>query len=115
MRAANGHFLPGASGNPSGRPTTKVSMLRLLEDRLTDDATPKAIIEALIDKCIKERDIPAIREVFDRIDGKVPSEVSIRALIVNVGDDYAREGIEAVKRDLLERQERYLLEETHQG
>ena len=72
--------------------------------------TLKAIARAWIESC-KTPDIRALQELLDRTEGRVATEVTLKALIVNVGDEYAREGIEAIKRDLLERKERYLLTE----
>ncbi len=108
FRDARGRFLPGNHANPTGRPTTKVSMLRLLEEKLLDNATSQAIINALVDKCIKERDVPAIREIFDRIDGKVADTHKILGLFVHVGDEYAQLGLAAMRADLESRKVKYL-------
>ena len=112
LRDEKGHWLPGTpSPNPSGGPVLKVSLTKLLQDRLHNEPqTAQTIVNAWIDAC-KSRDMRALTEMLDRLEGKVASEVNLKALIVNVGDDYAREGIEAAKKDLVERQERYLLKE----
>lgn len=108
-RDLQGHYLPGqASPNPSGRPPVKVSLVKLLQDRLLKNENALGIIDALIDKCIKERDVQAIKEVLDRIDGKVADRHLIQGVIMHVGNEYAQLGLEANKQDILDRQTKYL-------
>lgn len=77
-------WAPGQSGNPDGRPvgTTKnpfSEMLRLAVSDSKDDKTElRHIAEALVKKA-KEGDVPAIKEVADRLDGKVPQGVAFGA------------------------------------
>jgi hypothetical protein len=107
LRDEKGRWLPGVSPNPSGRPPIKVSLVKLLQDRLSNESTADEIIQALIDKC-KERDVPAIKEVLDRIDGKVATELNVKSLVVHVGDEYAQTGLEANRKQMEEYRMRYL-------
>ena len=66
-------FQPGQSGNPGGRPKEKPfrEALRLeLAAAGEDNKALRTIARALIDKAA-EGDMAAIREVADRVDGKV--------------------------------------------
>jgi Family of unknown function (DUF5681) len=76
-------FQPGNNANPGGRPKTKIIrdglMLAVNDDpekpiRTTLDAIYRAHIKKALDG-----DVPAIKEIYDRIDGKVPQAV--------IGDD----------------------------
>lgn len=69
---------PGQSGNPKGRPK-KHSMKAALD--ATIDAKPE-ILQALISKGIQEAlkgDFRFWREIFERLDGKVPTPVDVTA------------------------------------
>jgi len=62
---------PGESGNPSGRPKDSVSLVTTLKQQLREHPELATdIIQALITKG-KSQDVSAIKEMFDRIDGKV--------------------------------------------
>lgn len=67
-----GRWKPGQSGNPSGRPKTKPfkEALQNLIDKvgLNDAAT------ALVAKA-NTGDVAAIKEIADRLDGKVPQAI----------------------------------------
>ena len=111
FRDEYGRFLPGNVANPSGRPKMRATITGEVISLLNQNPIEiKAIAQAWLNAC-KQPDIRALTELLDRLEGRVASEVNLKALIVNVGDDYAREGIEAIKRDMLERKERYLLKE----
>jgi hypothetical protein len=74
-RKANGQFAKGASGNPAGRPKSRTLSEELrvrLEEKYpgqTLETYARMIAIALIDKAI-EGDVAAIRECFDRTEGK---------------------------------------------
>lgn len=76
-------FQPGQSGNPGGKPKQK-EMRDALRLALRDDvdAPPRnkmdAIVRAHVEKAL-EGDMAAIKEIYDRIDGKVAQAI--------VGDD----------------------------
>jgi hypothetical protein len=93
-------FEPGVSGNPGGKPKTKVfrDALNLAINRADGDKTKLArIAEALVDKAA-DGDVPAIREIADRLDGKATQPIA--------GDDEAapiRQRIERVIIDTADR------------
>jgi len=65
-------FLPGQSGNPSGRRRGSVNLATALARTLTrKDAV--AICRKLISLCIAG-DVPALRLLFDRLDSQVIEE-----------------------------------------
>jgi hypothetical protein len=71
-------FEDGTSGNPNGRPKSH----KLFKDALTlaikrtsgDKQEIAYIAEALVDKA-KTGDVPAIREIADRLDGKATQTI----------------------------------------
>ena len=66
-------FQPGQSGNPKGRPKAVLATaLRARLDLMGDDGQSVAerLAQGLIDLALSG-DIHAIREVFNRVDGKV--------------------------------------------
>lgn len=67
-------FKKGQSGNPSGRPKMPISLTQILKQRLTEHPEDgREIVDALI-AMAKSRGIQgiqAVKELFDRIDGKV--------------------------------------------
>jgi len=77
-------FQPGQSGNPKGKPKGARSMstiLReLLETTIEVDGEKIPYSEAIIKKLIKRADkgnLIAIREIFDRMEGKAKQEVQM--------------------------------------
>jgi Family of unknown function (DUF5681) len=67
---------PGQSGNPGGRPKTKLFKEALeaeLEAAGDDGPSLRKIARALLDKAATA-DIPAIKELADRLDGK-PTQI----------------------------------------
>jgi hypothetical protein len=78
---AGGRFQPGQSGNPGGRGTEKrfreALLLELAEDG--DARKPlREVAKALIAAALTG-DVSAIREIADRIDGKIPQPAPIQA------------------------------------
>jgi hypothetical protein len=68
-----GRFLPGNRANPGGRPKGSVSLTTLLRNRLAKNPhEAEEIVNALIALC-KGKELGALKEAFDRIDGK-PTE-----------------------------------------
>lgn len=89
-------FKPGQSGNPAGRPREAITpYLRDYVQRKypgKSDATyAEMIAKALVD-CAIRGEIAAIREVFDRLDGKPRQPVNL----VDVNVDTDREAVERV-------------------
>jgi hypothetical protein len=70
-------FQPGQSGNPNGRPKSKPFKRALSEAlRAADDDSEvlQAVALALVAKA-KEGDVQAIKEIADRMDGKVTQPI----------------------------------------
>jgi hypothetical protein len=77
-------FNPGQSGNPGGRPKVKPFRDALMIEALSaENGEPclakKGSLRWNARQLLEQGDVPAIREIADRIDGKVPQAV--------VGDD----------------------------
>lgn len=73
-------FQPGQSGNPGGRPKTKPFRDALLiEARAAENGDPceakPGSLRWNARKLLEQGDVPAIREIADRLDGKVPQAV----------------------------------------
>lgn len=81
------HYKPGQSGNPAGKPC-KISLTALLRKALAKheiagQPTPnnKTAAEILVEVAIghaSKGNSKYFKEIFDRIDGKVPDQVEIR-------------------------------------
>ena len=70
-------FQPGQSGNPNGRPKSKPfreAIQRALEEAGDDKASLQAVATALVGKALLG-DVPAIKELADRMDGKVAQAI----------------------------------------
>lgn len=70
-------FQPGQSGNPNGRPKSKPfkdALERALKAAGDDKSAIELVATALVEKA-RSGDVPAIKELADRIDGKVPQGV----------------------------------------
>lgn len=66
-----GQFVKGHSGNPGGMPGRTVSLVALLRKRLVEyPEDAQAIVDSLV-KMGKTRELGAIKELLDRVDGKV--------------------------------------------
>ena len=81
----------GVSGNPSGRPRSRV-LTAALRERLSDPATVDAIVNGLIDAA-KAGNVGAVREILDRTEGRVPPAVEPpdgdddqSALVISLGE-----------------------------
>jgi hypothetical protein len=81
-RDGAGRFLPGVSGNPSGRGSTPslVAALRAELDEREASGRPalRAIAARLVDMALGG-DLRAIRELLDRLDGKPLQAISLDA------------------------------------
>ena len=102
-RAEDGKWLPGKSGNPSGRPKMPLSLTKILKELLeTEPEEAEAIVKAHI-KQGKYGDMRAITELYDRIDGKVLERHKIETEPITLtfvpakelkeGDNVQRQGI----------------------
>jgi hypothetical protein len=88
-------FQPGQSGNPNGRPKTrpfKDALKKALEAAGDDSEGLRLVAVALVQKA-REGDVSAIKELADRIDGKVA-----QAIIGGDDDDPAVQHIHRIER-----------------
>jgi uncharacterized protein DUF5681 len=84
-------FLPGKTGNPRGssRKVRITPILLEILDELADKDDPKsetnrhAVARALVEEA-KARNVPAIKELMDRSDGKVGGEEPKETTVVNL-------------------------------
>jgi hypothetical protein len=97
-------FPPGQSGNPNGKPKGAVHLTSLLRKYINQEAefkTPsgdkkkaslgEGIMVKLVNKALKG-DIPAIRTIYDRIEGKAmgdydPGTVKVEKQFIKMGDE----------------------------
>jgi len=110
-RDEHGRLLPGgAMLNPAGRPPNPVSLVKRLKDRL--EASPKEqddIINSLLG--LSKTEMSAIQLLFERVDGKVASEVNFKGVMINIGDEFAREALETNRKQLEQAKQTYLLDD----
>ena len=82
-RDAAGRFLPGVSGNPSGRgsaPSLVAALRAELSEREEGGRPAVREIAARLVEMALGGDIRAIREVLDRVDGKPVQAVSLGSM-----------------------------------
>ncbi len=64
-------FPPGVSGNPNGRPKKGFVLTDVMRAMLEENPDiKKALVKKLLEVALQEVDVVAIREVFDRLEGK---------------------------------------------
>lgn len=79
-QAPNSHlkqyeWKPGQSGNPLGRPKDKKYISEALKDLLANDPDLlKQVVEAMLRE-VKSGNIPALKELLDRTEGKVADKI----------------------------------------
>ena len=105
MRNERGQFIPGESGNPSGRPRLSTTITHELVNILESDVEIKRKIARQWIQACQEPDMRALQELLDRTEGKVADNLKIQAMIVHVGNEYALNGLEANRLDLERRRE----------
>lgn len=74
-------FVPGKSGNPGGRPKSKPFKEALLMEALSAERGEKCIAKKgslrwNARKLLELGEVPAIKEIADRLDGKVTQAIS---------------------------------------
>lgn len=74
-------FEAGKSGNPGGRPKAKpfkdaLMIEALAAERGEECLAPPGSLRWNARKLLTQGDVPAIREIADRLDGKVPQAIS---------------------------------------
>jgi hypothetical protein len=68
-------FMPGQSGNPAGRPKKEQCLTETLRKIADEPLTPEgltrreALARLLWDKALVDGDMPAIKYLYDRVDG----------------------------------------------
>lgn len=96
-------FKPGQSGNPGGRPKTKPfkeAIRRAVEAAGDDTGKLDMLALALYSKAL-EGDVSALKEIADRLDGKVP-----QGIIGGDDDDPAVKVINRIERMIVHPQDR---------
>ena len=68
-RNRRGQFKPNHSGNLNGRPKDKLSITKMLKDKL-DTGAMEIVIDALIEKA-SDGNLKAIELIFSRVEGRV--------------------------------------------
>jgi len=63
-------------GNNNAGKSKRLSSM--LQERLAERAEEKQLMDVLLDKAL-EGDLPSIKEVFDRVDGKARQSVEVEA------------------------------------
>jgi hypothetical protein len=70
-RDSQGRFVPGVSGNPNGRPTKEKIISDVLLKMLRDKPELiSALATTLLELSLKKKDMVAIKEVLDRLEGR---------------------------------------------
>ena len=82
-RRSDGTFGPNNVANPQGRPKKNWTMTDLIEDALeeadeTGEAYKKIITRKLRSLAVRG-ELPAIKEIIDRVDGKAKESVNIES------------------------------------
>ena len=79
-------FTKGQSGNPNGRPRKGRTLTEVLEKamkrkRADGRKTQDALAETLISLAIEDKNIFAVKYIFDRIDGSPKQSVELNAAV----------------------------------
>ncbi len=84
-RMANTQFKPGQVANPNGRPERVKYISEALYHKLnTGDPTQAVLIaDAIIDKA-KTGEPAMVKELLDRVEGKVPAPIDINSKSINI-------------------------------
>ena len=99
----------GVSGNPNGRPPNANSITHWIKELLAENAGDRAQKVATIAiKRAAEGEYNYFKEILERTDGKVASNVNFQGVMVHIGDDYARLGVQSSTKELTGYEQLYL-------
>jgi hypothetical protein len=81
-RDANGHYLPGQSGNPYGRPRKGQTITDAIREAMDNDLDVKGAVVAKIINMAREGDIGAIKLLMSYLEGapmqKIQSDQNVK-------------------------------------
>lgn len=103
---------PGESGNPAGRPPKPLSITSKIKEYLERDIDEIARVAVAQLKQPGKEYVALLKEVLDRVEGKVASEVNIKSVVMHIGDEYAQRGLAAIRTDLNDRKKAYSIDVT---
>ncbi|KKN78461.1 hypothetical protein LCGC14_0349930 [marine sediment metagenome] len=104
---------PQQSGNPNGRPPNTSSITYWYKRILAENegiAAQEIALKAV--DLAKKGLLPHTVEITDRTDGRIPTDVNIKAAFIHIGNDYAQLGLQAMKTDLEDRKQRMITDES---
>lgn len=86
-----------AGGAPKGNnnATKSKRLSSVLQKRLAERAEEEELMNVLLDKAL-DGDLPSIKEVFDRIDGKARQSIDVEATITKRLDELTDEELTAI-------------------
>lgn len=94
IRDEQGKFIPGVSGNPSGRPATThiTDAYKSILETEGAEQFARVITGIALDETNKPTDrIAAIQEITDRVEGRAVQNMSIRGNIVMMAPDAVKD------------------------
>ena len=74
-RDERGRILPGYTGNPNGRPKNTITLVGELLKYLEDNPAERERLIMSLVKEAKSGNTGALRDIFDRVDGKVAEKI----------------------------------------
>lgn len=101
-RDSKGRFLPGTSGNPGGRPQTKIltgALIKTLSKKTGGGINYELVAKILVSLALGGK-IEAIKEIFDRVEGKAPQSIDVTTDGESI-NPYTDDQIERVARRVL--------------
>ena len=113
QRDSKGRYVPGQSGNPTGNPVgAVVSLVVLLRKRLSEHPEDAdAVVNALV-KLGMNSDLAAIKEMTDRIDGKVTDKLQVDGIFLIATPDQLAEASDRLLLGIEEQKKLLELEES---
>lgn len=107
--AIGGRWEPGQSGNPEGRqPNTLTTLLKQYLEQGDNKAHKEEIVEALVDLAKStgvQGQVAALKEIFDRIEGKVTEKHINLSLTASVTPELLEQAQKRLSESLSDTQE----------